>query len=180
MQTIEYKDQEIIEAVIRKCDICFIGVSDLNGVPYVIPMNFGYKDKTIYIHSAESGRVIDILNRNNNICVSFSTDTEIAFQHEEVACSYRMKSKSVVAFGKVHFVDDNDLKQKRSALNIIMSQYSDKEFKYNDPAVRNVKVWKIPVDEITCKEFGAPHDQFKIQRGMDALREYNKKRNIQD
>jgi nitroimidazol reductase NimA-like FMN-containing flavoprotein (pyridoxamine 5'-phosphate oxidase superfamily) len=174
MQTIAHKDLEVIEAVISKCDICFIGVCDpANNMPYVIPMNFGYENNIIYLHSAPHGKVIDILNQNPNICVTFSTDHELAFQHPEVACSYRMKSKSVVAFGKVEFVDDMD--QKRNILNIIMKQYSDMEFKYNDPAVRNVKIWQVPVDSMTCKEFGAPHDQYKIQRGIDALKGMGKK-----
>ncbi len=64
-------------------------------------MNFGFKDNVIYLHSAPEGRVVDILEKNKNICVTFSTDHELVFQHPEVACSYRMKSKSVVAWGKV-------------------------------------------------------------------------------
>jgi uncharacterized protein len=174
MQTIVHKDQEIIEAIICKCDICFIGVSDENNIPYVLPMNFGYEDGIIYLHSAPAGRVIDILNKNNNICVTFSTDHELVFQNPDVACSYRMKSKSVVAFGKVEFVDE--LEEKRNILNILMKQYTDMELKYNDPAVRNVKVWKVPVDSMTCKEFGAPHDQYKIQRGLEALKTLDKKK----
>lgn len=173
MQTIAYDDQEIIEAIMRKCDICFIGVCD-GDIPYVLPMNFGYRDKVIYLHSAPEGRVINVLNKNSNICVTFSTDHELVFQNQEVACSYRMKSKSVVAFGKVEFIEDMD--EKREALNIIMEQYSGDEFKYSDPAVRNVKMWKVPVDKMTCKEFGAPHEQYKIQRGLDALKEHDKKK----
>lgn len=44
-------------------------------------------------------------------------------------------------------------------LNILMKQYSDRAFIYSDPAIRNVKVWKIVLDEITCREFGAPHQK---------------------
>lgn len=173
MQTISYHDREIMEAVIRKCDTCFIGVADENHMPYVLPMNFGYRDNVIYLHSAQHGRAVEILAKNPQICVTFCTDSELAYQNLEVACSYRVKAKSVVAFGKVSFMDNDDLEAKRDALNVIMQQYSDMEFKYNDPAVRNVLVWLVPVDQMTCKEFGAPHDQYKIQRGLDELK--NKK-----
>lgn len=175
MQTISFEDREIIEAVIRQCDTCFIGVADENNMPYVLPMNFGYRNNVIYLHSAPHGRVVDVLGKNPNICVTFSTNSELAYQHPEVACSYRMKARSVVAFGKVAFLADDDLEGKREALNIIMKQYSDKEFKYNDPAVRNVKVWLVPVDSMTCKEFGAPHDKFKVQRALDELKANDKK-----
>ncbi|TLX77776.1 pyridoxamine 5'-phosphate oxidase family protein [Labilibacter sediminis] len=158
MKTVQHFDKDRIEGIIRKCDICFVGVVD-GDMPYVLPMNFGYKDNVIYLHSAPEGRIIDILNKNRNICVSFSTDNELVFQHPEVACSYRMKSKSVVAWGKVQFQED--FERKEEALNIIMQQYSDKEFKYSGPAIRNVKIWEIPVDKITCKEFGAPHEKYQ-------------------
>ena len=144
MQTINHTEQEIIDAVIRKSDICFIGVSDENNCPYVLPMNFGYENQVIYLHSAPSGRIIDILTQYNKICVTFSIDHQLTFQHPEVACSYRMKSKSVIATGIVEFVED--IEEKRSALNIIMKQYSEKEFKYSDPAVKNVKIWKVVPD----------------------------------
>lgn len=164
MKTLEYSDKQLIENIIRKCDICFVGVVDQENKPYVLPMNFGYKDEVIYIHSAPTGRVIDILNNNKNICVTFSIDHELVFQHPEVACSYRMKSKSVIAMGQVEFMDDEDLDGKRDALNILMENYCDKKFTYNDPAVRNVKIWKVPVETITCKEFGAPHDPYQRER----------------
>lgn len=159
MKTLSHKDKELIESIIRKCDICFAGVVTPDNLPYVIPMNFGYENNTIYLHSAPTGKVITCLESNPNICITFSTDHQLVFQHPKVACSYRMKSKSVVAFGKVTFIED--LEEKRTVLNTIMRQYSDKEFQYSDPAVSNVKVWVIPVDEITCKEFGAPHDAYK-------------------
>nr|WP_319400546.1 pyridoxamine 5'-phosphate oxidase family protein [uncultured Carboxylicivirga sp.] len=172
MQTLNHKDIEVIEAIIRKCDICFVGVVDPENKPYVLPMNYGYKDQVIYLHSAPEGRIIDILNNNNNICVTFSTDNELVFQHPEVACSYRMKSKSVVAMGKVEFVEDMD--EKREALNILMKTYSEKEFKYSDPAVKNVKIWKVAMDEVSCKEFGAPHDEYKLKRNLEELKNHPK------
>jgi uncharacterized protein len=158
MKTVVHNEPSTIENIIRKCDICFVGVVTPENLPYVIPMNFGFKDDVIYLHSAPTGRVITCIENNPNICITFSTDHELAFQHPQVACSYRMKSKSVIATGKVKFVED--MEEKRNALNIIMEQYSDKKFDYNDPAVRNVKIWVVPIEEISCKEFGAPHKKY--------------------
>ena len=155
MKTLIHKDKELIEAIIRKCSVCYLGMADTDGTPYVLPMNFGYKDGVFYLHSAQEGRSITILERNPKVCLTFSIDHDLVFQHPEVACSYRMRSKSVIAWGKVVYEDDFD--KKVTALNTIMSHYSDKEFKYSDPAVKNVKIWVIDPDKITCKEFGVPH-----------------------
>ncbi|MCT4586553.1 MAG: pyridoxamine 5'-phosphate oxidase family protein [Carboxylicivirga sp.] len=170
MQTLNHTDKEVIEAIILKANICFVGVVDQENKPYVLPMNYGYKDNVIYLHSAPDGRLIDIVNNNPNICITFSIDNELVFQHPEVACSYRMTSKSVVAMGKVQWIED--MEEKREALDILMKTYSEKQFKYSDPAVRNVKMWKIPIDEVSCKEFGAPHDQYKLKRNLDELKQH--------
>ena len=141
MKTLIHTDKEQIESIIRQSDVCFVGMADTDGTPYVLPMNFGYKDGVIYLHSAQDGRSISILERNPKVCITFS--------------SYRMRSKSVIAWGKVAYEEDFD--KKVEALDIIMKQYSDKTFRYSDPAVRNVKIWTVDIDEVSCKEFGAPH-----------------------
>lgn len=95
MKTIVIEDKQRVEEIISRCDICFVGITDLEGNPYVIPMNFGYREGVIYLHSGPTGSSIDMLQRNNHVCVTFSTDHELVFQHPKVACSYRMKAKSV-------------------------------------------------------------------------------------
>lgn len=155
MKTLIHTDLATIEAVIARCDVCYAGLADTDGTPYVLPMNFGYRDGVVYLHSAQEGRSISILERNSKICLTFSTDHELVFQHPEVACSYRMRSKSVIAWGHVEYEEDFD--NKAEALDCIMRQYSGKEFRYSDPAVRNVKIWKVKLEEVSCKEFGAPH-----------------------
>ena len=140
MKTVIIEDQQRVEEIISRCDICFVGITDQEGNPYVIPMNFGYQEGVIYLHSGPTGS---------------STDHELVFQHPKVACSYRMKAKSVICRGKVGFIEDMD--SKREALNIIMKHYSSREFVYSDPAVRNVKIWEIPISSVTAKEYAAPH-----------------------
>lgn len=152
MKTLIHTDKEFIEEIIGKCDICFVGMADVDGTPYVLPMNFGYHDDVIYLHSAKEGKSIDILERNPKVCITFNTDRKLVFQHPEVACSYSMNSKSVIGWGMVEFEEDFD--RKVDILNIIMKHYSDRTFKYSDPAINNVKVWKVMLSEISCKEFG--------------------------
>lgn len=155
MKTISIEEEKEIKSVIQSCKICYLGVADTDGMPYVVPMNFGYADGVVYLHSAPEGHLIDVVNRNNKVCVTFCTDTKLVFQHPQVACSYRMKSKSVILWGEVEFIED--IAEKERMLNILMAQYSDFEFKYSLPALKNVKIWKIKGDRITCKSFAEPH-----------------------
>ena len=146
-----FKEAEI-ESVIKQSVCCFIGMVDENNNPYVLPFNFGYHDKCIYLHSGNTGKKIDILNKNKRVCVVFSIGHDLSWQNPDVACSYIMSYKSVMCHGRVEFIDDFD--KKVEALNIIMQQYTGRDFEYSKPAVNNVLTYKVIVDEITAKEFG--------------------------
>lgn len=157
MKTLNHTNEALIEQIIRSCDVCYAGMIDQTGMPYVIPMNFGYNNGIIYLHSAQEGSCIEMLEHNPKICITFCTERELVYQHPEVACSYRMRTKSVICRGVVEFVEEPE--QKREALDILMKQYTDRTFVYSEPSVRNVKIWRVKPESIGCKEFGAPHDK---------------------
>lgn len=147
-----HKDPELIKSILDKCDACYIGMVDTDNKPYVLPFNFGYDGRYLYFHCAPGGKKNDILKVNKDICVAFSTDHKLAVQSEKVACSHSMKFRSVLAYGKVEFVEDYDAKIE--ALNHIMKKYTGKEFSYNAPAVNNIQVFKMKINTIKAKESG--------------------------
>ncbi|MDD3322004.1 MAG: pyridoxamine 5'-phosphate oxidase family protein [Paludibacter sp.] len=152
MRTSFITDREEMESVINQCQICFIGLTEKDGTPYVIPMNFGYIDGDIILHSAPEGKHLGLLELSNRICVTFCTDTKLAYQHPAVACSYSMTSKSVVCKGSVTFIED--LAEKERTLSSMMKKFTDREFRYSKPALQNVRVWRVTVDQMTSKAFG--------------------------
>lgn len=158
MRTSFITDKEEIEEIIRKCDICYTGLVDKDGSPYVIPMNFGYTDGEIILHSGPHGKHLELVETDNRICITFSTGHRLVYQHPDVACSYSMTSKSVVCKGTVTFVEDIDEKEK--LLNILMHNYTKRDFRYSAPALKNVKVWRVHITEMTCKSFGQHFKNF--------------------
>lgn len=155
MNTITIEERHIIEEIISRNKVCYVGMTDINDKPYVIPMNFGYDNDVIYLHSGLEGGSIEALKINPDVCITFCTDAQLAYQNEEVACSYRMKASSVICRGRVVF--EEDYNEKIKALDIIMKQYADRSFTYSEPAVNNVLVWKVEIEEISTKVFGVPH-----------------------
>ena len=143
-------DIQELETIIKKCDICHVGMVD-GSRPYVLAFNFGYEDQTIWLHAASEGRKIDVLKRNNHVCIEFDTDHKLFARHEKVACSWRWAYRSVLIQGRAIFVDDYD--EKIKGLNIFMKNYADREFKYSRPAVDNIQIIKVPVSSITGRSF---------------------------
>ncbi len=141
-----------LEKIINRCEVCHVAMVDKENKPYVLPFNFGYKDGEIILHSAQQGKKIDILKNNNNVCVAFSTDYEIRYRDEHVACSYSWKYRSVLAYGKVEFI--TDFEKKVEALNAVMANYTQRDFKYNAPAVKDVNCWKVVIEKLEGRAYG--------------------------
>ncbi|MCF8369960.1 MAG: pyridoxamine 5'-phosphate oxidase family protein [Bacteroidales bacterium] len=144
--------QEEIERIIKKCDVCNLAMITNDLKPYVIPMNFGYSKGEIFFHCSSSGKKIDVLKKNNQVSVSFSTDHDLKWQSENVACSYSMRYKSVLAHGIVEFVEDYD--EKIEALNHIMQNYTRRNFNYNKPAVVDIAIFKVVVEKFEGRALG--------------------------
>lgn len=155
MMTVTVEERAQIEEIITKNKVCYVGMIGTNGLPYVLPMNFGYANDIIYLHSAQEGSSVRALESNPNVCITFCTDPQLTYQNEEVACSYRMKCASVICRGKVVF--EEDFEEKVKILNILMKQYTDRPFTYSVPAVNNVRIWKVEIEDISTKVFGVPH-----------------------
>lgn len=155
MKTYILTETSEMEAIINQCSVCYAGLNDGDESPYVFPMNFAYFGGEIILHSAPTGRHQELISANNRISVTFCTGDKLVFQHPEVACSYRMDSKSVICTGKVAFIDDID--EKEYCLNLIMQKYTGKAFKYSIPALTNVKIWKVKVEKMTARAFGQKH-----------------------
>ena len=152
MRTSYIVEKDELQTIINQCDICFVGMVEEDGTPYVIPMNFGYRNQEIILHSGPHGKHLGLLELNNRVCITFCTEHKLVFQHPDVACSYSMTSRSVLCKGAVSFVED--LTEKEELLNLLMQNYTDRPFKYSVPALKNVKVWRVSVDEMTGKSFG--------------------------
>lgn len=142
---------EILE-IIAKCEVCYVSMIDIEGMPYVVPLNFGYENGVLYLHGAKEGKKIEALKHNPKVCVAFSTDHLLRYQHEQVACSWSMKYRSVLLYGEVEFI--NDEQERIDALNVMMRKYAKRDFKYNMPAVREVLPFKVVATKIEGRAYG--------------------------
>ena len=152
MRTLFLENKDEINAIIKECKTCYLAMSE-NDFPYILPMNFALDGNSVILHSAQSGRMWETLKKNPKVCINWTMGEDLVWQDVQVGCSYRVKSKSVLVEGVVEFVEDFD--EKERCLKIIMTQYSNREFNFSAPAVKNVGVIKVNIEEISAKEFGA-------------------------
>jgi len=143
----EIKDRSEIDAIIRSCQVCRLGLCD-GREPYVVPLCFGYDGQTLYLHAATEGRKLNILRENNRVCFEF--DIVKRMVEAEDACSWGLRYQSVIGFGTAEVVEEPE--EKRRELSLLMAQYSDREFSFPDQAVQRTCVIRVTIGRITGKQ----------------------------
>ncbi len=146
----EIKDKKEIELIIRKANVCRIALSD-NNMPYIVPVNFGYNNNCLYIHSAIEGKKIEIIKKNNDIC--FEIDIAHEILQGKLACHTTMKYYSVIGYGKAYIIDDSE--EKIKALNIIIEHCLPKiPHEYSEKFFKKIVIIKVEINNMTGKKSG--------------------------
>jgi len=144
------KSRRQMESIIRAVKVCSVGFVD-NKKPYVLAFNFGYGRGVFYIHSAADGRKLDIIKKNNNVCVEIDTGHEL--KTAENACEHGFRYKSVIAEGKAAIISSGP--EKIKALKSIMRQQTGKNFaNFKQDSVDKVVILKITASKMTGKQAG--------------------------
>jgi len=149
----EITDPKEIADIIEQAEVCRVAMAD-NGMPYVVPMCFGFSDNALYLHSAGKGKKIDTLRKHNAVCFEMDVDTEV--KPGDTACKWGMGFRSVIGFGRAVFLEDPEAK--RRALDIIMAHYASRyefgKFTYSESALSATTVIRIDVESMTGKKAG--------------------------
>ena len=145
----EILDREEIESIIKKADVCRLGLSD-NNIPYIVPLNFGYKENCLYFHTAKVGKKMDMIKTNNMVCFELDIDHEVV--RAENPCDWNMKFQSVIGYGKAFVLTDAE--EKRQALDVIIEHYSGQTDEYAEKLVDRLAVIKVEIESMTGKKSG--------------------------
>ncbi|MFC1904007.1 pyridoxamine 5'-phosphate oxidase family protein [Chloroflexota bacterium] len=145
----EITDFNEIEEIIKKATSCRIGLVD-GDEPYVVPVCFGYERNTLYFHCALEGRKVEIIKKNNNVCLEIDVDVEVTKSDDP--CNWAVKYRSVIGVGKAHILRSDT--EKSRALKLITRHYSDGEFNFPKPKLDSVLVVKVEIESITGKKVG--------------------------
>lgn len=147
----EIRDPEKIREIIASSSCIRLGFCD-RGRVYIVPLSFGFVPRgggyTFYFHSAKEGRKIDLIRQNPE--VGFEMDTGYGLNEAETACGYSARFQSVIGNGRVSMVETPE--EKKEGLRALMKQNTGREdWAFSDQQVRSVCVFKMVVEQLTCK-----------------------------
>ena len=81
-----------------------------NGYPYAVPISYVYADGKLYFHSALSGHKIDAIRNCDKASFCVIDQDEV---HPEKYTTY---FRSVIAFGRIHIIEDEQEKLETARL----------------------------------------------------------------
>ena len=143
--------QEDILRIVDKAKILHLGLFD-EGYPYVVPLHFGYEyaeGKLIfYMHSAKEGHKLDLIRRNQNVCIELDCDTEL-ISGGDIPCSYSSSFASLIGRGLAEIVDDEQ--EKVRGLYLLMKNQTGREFEITTQMASAVAVIKVVVCDFSAK-----------------------------
>lgn len=133
--------------LLEKEEYGVLSMIDINDYGYGVPLSFAYIKGNIYFHSASEGYKLDNLTKNNK--VSFC----IVGEAETLSSKFSVKYKSVIVFGKITEVTDQN--EKYDALLGLIEKYSgdyiDKGKVYIKNDIHKTKVLKMTIEHISGK-----------------------------
>jgi nitroimidazol reductase NimA-like FMN-containing flavoprotein (pyridoxamine 5'-phosphate oxidase superfamily) len=141
------EDPKIINKILSESIICRVGLFD-EEYPYVIPLNYGYKNNALYIHCATGGKKIDLIRKNNKAC--FEIEDSYKILEDEVSCKWTTKYRSVIGNGEIEII--SDFEEKKKGLDVIMTQHGKKENSYHKKLVDRVLILKLNIKDVTGKQ----------------------------
>lgn len=144
----EIKDQKVLEEILSAAIICRVAMMD-GDLPYIIPFNYGYRDGCFYIHSAPEGKKIDLIGMNNRVCFEVEDAAEIV--KGEKACNWTTRYRSVVGYGSVEILSDDESKQ--LGLEVIMAQHGSSDLlEFNPKNLKRMVILKLTITSLTGKQ----------------------------
>lgn len=147
----EITDLEEIKAVVEKCDVCRIAINGDDGYPHIVPLNFGCEWQgerlTLYFHSAQEGRKMDLLARDSRVAFEMDCEHEIFSVEERGYCT--MNFASVMGRGRIEFIDSEE--EKIAALTLLTDRYHEGHFEFGRGALKATRVYRLVAESISAK-----------------------------
>lgn len=139
----EEVERLLMDAVVARLALCD------EDQPYIVPVNFGFREGCIYFHSGNKGTKVEILAKNPK--VAFEMDAGVEVVRKEEPCKWSMKYRSLVGRGTASLITDDDYKKR--ALDTIMAHHAPGEtFVYDERMLKATNVYEIKVESLRYRE----------------------------
>lgn len=159
------KDRELkslpeIEEVLRRCEVCRLGLCD-GGFAYIVPMNYGFTMEdgvlTLYFHCAREGRKLELLRADPRASFELDGGHQLLPAADPARTSFAYEC--VMGTGAVEIVEDPA--EKKRGLDLLMAHYGGAgEYTYTEGCMGAAMVLRLVSRDFTGKRQRKPAPGF--------------------
>lgn len=136
---------EAAEEVLRRGVVAYLAMCG-GGEPYVVPVNYGYRDGRLYFHCAEEGCKLDKLAMDPRVHLVVTADVAIV---PGQACTWGTRFLSVMAKGVARRIHQPE--EKAEALSLIIEHYAGRPEPIDPADTEGTAVVCIELESVTGK-----------------------------
>ena len=140
--------REECERILGRCTSGVLALAGDGGYPYTVPLSYVYADGAIIFHSAVQGHKVDAIKRDCRC--SFCVIEQDEIRPAEFTTYFR----SVIAFGRIHILEDAD--EKVQALRLLGRRYSPDDepgLQHEiDKSMDHVLLLRLDIEHLSGKE----------------------------
>ena len=118
------------------------------GYPYAVPISFVYHEGKLFFHSALSGHKVDAISHCDKASFCVIDQDEV---HGEQYTTY---FRSVIAFGRIHIIEDE--KERLAAARLLGNRYNPNQDealqKEIDKGLHRMLVLRLEIEHLTGKK----------------------------
>jgi nitroimidazol reductase NimA-like FMN-containing flavoprotein (pyridoxamine 5'-phosphate oxidase superfamily) len=137
-----------MEKLLKEEHVGYLGLSK-DGMPYVVPVTFGYANGKILFHGSLEGKKLEYIRANPQVCFTVARSFGEIVPHPQGA-SCHADSDSVVCYGTARIVVDDD--ERVRILNIFNHCLQPKAKEITPADVATCSAVEIKVIEMTGRE----------------------------
>ena len=100
------ESREEIEKILNQETIGYLGLST-DGMPYVVPLNYGYIGGKVIFHCGLTGKKLDYLKANPRVCFTVGRQSGEVRRHG-TGDPCHVDSDSVICYGEARVIEDLD------------------------------------------------------------------------
>ena len=139
---------EECEQILGRCTSGVLALTGDGGYPYAVPLSYVYADGVIIFHSAVQGHKVDAIKRDSRC--SFCVIEKDEIRPAEFTTYFR----SVIAFGRIHILED--AAEKVQALRLLGRRYSPNDehgLQHEiDKSLDHVLLLRLDIDHLSGKQ----------------------------
>jgi len=145
----EITDKAVIEEILSQASVCRLGFA-FDNIPYIVPVNYGYRENKIYIHSAPKGEKIELIKNCKTVCFEIELESEV--MKDEIACKWTTRYRSIIGYGTIKIITDKEGKTR--GMDIIMAHYGGPEKNTYNSSFERMVILELEIDRLTAKQAG--------------------------